>query len=73
MLQIDRMRNVMTGEALAGFSIRNRAGRIVAMGADRSFLRIAAPRYENDADLVRACERLAGVSATCGIGDRRGA
>jgi hypothetical protein len=72
MLQIERLRDIRTGEALAGFKVKNRVGRIVAFGADRAYLRMTAGRYENDADLVRACERIAGVPATCAVGDRRG-
>ena len=69
MLVIEQMRDIRDGSPLCGFTIRNRQGKAIAIGAIRSpsnshaFLRVLSPRYEHDVDLVRKCERLCGIES----------
>ena len=63
MIQFERMTDKRDGTVLAGFSIRNKAGKLLAIGADNHgsrFLIMSHPRYDHDRDLVAAVERLTG-------------
>jgi hypothetical protein len=66
MLTIHQFCDKNTGEPLAGFSVRNRIGKSIAVGAacldsSRSFVQMSAKRYANDAPLVDKIARLTGL------------
>ena len=62
-LKIDRFRD-KEGTLFAGFFIKNRINKNIALGAsstDAPFLFMCHKRYQNDKDLVSAVERLTGM------------
>ena len=67
-LILDQWHHVRTGEPFRGFSIRNRRGKLLAIGCGPAangsradcFVVMHAPRYEHDLDLCRAIRRLTG-------------
>jgi hypothetical protein len=61
MLWIDQLRNCKTGELLKGFFVRNKAHKILALGAEGCFVQMSAKRYQNDLDLVAKVARLTGL------------
>lgn len=67
MLTIERLYDKNDGRLMAGFFIRNRQRKCIAIGAlpatSKGFLVITHGRYEHDADLVAKCERLTGLTA----------
>ena len=66
MLTFERLHHKDTGVPLAGFFVRNHAGKVLAMGADSTkgaHLILRAKRYEHDRDLVAALERMTGIKA----------
>jgi len=57
----------LQGVLMRAFSVRNRRGKVLAIGAvpnpkSPGFVIMRARRYENDADLRRAIERLTGIA-----------
>lgn len=66
MIVFERMRDIRDGTPLAGFNIRNKHGKLLAIGADNpgsKFLIISCRRYDNDRPLVAAIERMTGIQA----------
>jgi hypothetical protein len=64
MLAKYQMADKNSGCRLKGFWIRDKTRKAVAIGAEGAFLRMLAKRYANDTDLVRAAERLSGLTAS---------
>lgn len=62
MLHVDQFHNVTTGEPIAGFIIRNRQRKVIAIGAQGGFVTITHKRYANDRDLVAKVAQLSGLT-----------
>jgi hypothetical protein len=63
-ITLERFRDQRTGEPLAGFFIRNKRGKVLAIGSHapgRAFVIMKAKRYEHDLDLCRAIRRWTGL------------
>lgn len=62
MLHLEQMINVATHQPLRGFVVRNKTGKVMAMGATGSFVIMNARRYERDRDMVAKVERLTSLT-----------
>ena len=64
MLTIERLEHKITGAILPGFFVRNRVGKVLAIGAysqDGGFVMPSRKRYAKDVDLCRALGKLTGL------------
>lgn len=62
MLAIEKLYDKRDGTPLRGFFVRNRIGKLIAIGAENSFVQISRPRYSHDASLVTKIGRLTGLT-----------
>lgn len=58
---LEQLVDIRTGEKLAGFFIRNKNGKAIAIGALTHFVKMCAKRYEADKPLCRKVERMTGL------------
>lgn len=61
MLRVDQFQNRQTGELLAGFIVRSKAGKSVAMGILGRSCFATHKRYHNDRDLMAKVVKLTGT------------
>jgi hypothetical protein len=60
-LELRQMYHRATGEALRGFTVVNKRGKILALGATGNFVILHAKRYAKDRTLVAKVAKLTGL------------
>jgi hypothetical protein len=60
-LELRQMRHRATGEPLRGFTVVNKRGKVLALGATGNFVLLHAPRYARDKTLVAKVVKLTGL------------